>query len=57
MNEVTVTMSHKKDTKRTVVYQAEEDGSPVAIKTLYIQKWALQTPPPEFIAVTVKEVD
>lgn len=57
MEEVTLTMRFKKYTKRTARYEAEESGEPAPITTLYIQKWATGEPAPEFIAVTVKEVD
>ena len=34
--------------------EVPEDGKPPIIKTLYVQSWALPTPKPENITVTIE---
>jgi len=42
-------------TKNTIRYMEQpQDGQSPRIGTLYIQKWALGTPPPQTIEVTVR---
>ena len=45
-----------KETKNTVRYSQDEDGTPPQIGTLYIQKWALGGAPyPARLVVIVKD--
>ena len=44
----------EKETKNTYRYQAELEGKPPAVTTIYVQKWALGSPPPTRIKVTVE---
>lgn len=46
----------ERETKNTYRYQEElsESGKPPIIGTLYIQKWALGSPPPQRIRITVE---
>ncbi len=44
----------EKETKGTFRYAEETTGQPPKIGTLYIQKWALPTPPPDKITLTVE---
>lgn len=50
--EVKQVMEYEKSTKNTYRYKAKTD-SPPAIRTLYIQKWALGNEPPTTLTVTV----
>ena len=43
----------ERETKNTYRYEEETDGMPPAIRTLYIQKWAVGQNPPQRIKVTV----
>ena len=52
--EKTVKMMFGKATKGTYVYEEESGDQPPVIRTLYIQKWALGSNPPEEIQVTIK---
>ena len=45
----------EKETKNTYRYQAELEGKPPAITTIYIMKWALGKKPPDKIKITVEE--
>lgn len=51
----TITMSLKKETKGTFVYEqdADEQGQPPRISSLYVAKWALGSKPPEKIEITL----
>ncbi len=44
----------EKETKGTFRYAEETTGQPPKIGTLYIQKWALPTPPPDKITLTLE---
>jgi len=53
MNE-TRTFKIEKETKNTIRYQEQNgNGTPPIIGTLYVQKWALPTPHPQQITVTI----
>ncbi len=47
----------EKETKGTFRYAEETTGQPPKIGTLYIQTWALPTPPPDKITLTVEAPD
>ena len=47
-------MTLERETKNTYRYQEELKGSPPIVGTLYIQKWAVGSPPPQRIHVTVE---
>ena len=46
--------TYEKETKRTYRYQAELEGKPPAVTTIYVQKWSLGSSPPTRIKVTVE---
>ena len=50
-----IKMTSTKETKRMIRYDATESGEPLAFTCLYVAKWALGTPPPRQIVVTVAE--
>jgi len=54
MEKIEEAFAVEKETKRTFRYAAIETGRPSALKTVYIAKWALGTPPPKTITVTVE---
>lgn len=45
----------EKETKNTWRYEAEQEGRPISVTTIYIQKWALGSKPPDKIKITVEE--
>ncbi len=52
--EFTVSLKHEKSTKGTHVYASKPgEGKPPAVKTLYVEKWALPEPPPTEITLTL----
>lgn len=51
----TITLTQDRVTKNTVRYQEIGTDEPNAINTLYVQKAALGTPPPQRIKVTIEE--
>lgn len=53
---IEATFELEKDTKNTYRFQeVVEQGSPPKVKSIYIQKWAVGSDPPEKIRVTVEE--
>ena len=44
----------ERETKNTVRYEEKTSGQPPAVGTLYVQKWALGSPPPLQLRVTVE---
>lgn len=44
----------EKETKNTVRYEEATEGQPPAVGTLYVQKWALGTPPPARLKMTLE---
>lgn len=54
----TITMVKHKETKGTYVYNQEVDVTeePPCVKTLYVEKWALTSNPPERISVTITPI-
>lgn len=48
-------MTHKKETKGTVVYINDTDGAPVS--QLYVQKSVMKQPYPETIMLTLESDD
>lgn len=50
------TFTLERETKNTYRYQEEPSGSgkPPIIGTLYLQKWAVGSPPPRRIRITVE---
>jgi len=55
VKEFTATFVKEKETKRTFRYMEETEGQPPRIGTLYVQQWALGSPAPERLRVTVEE--
>lgn len=57
MERIEVVMVLARETKGTYVYEEEpgEGGKPPAIKTQYIQKWAMGSNPPKKVKLTVEE--
>lgn len=49
----TITMTYAKSTKGTHVFEAKPNGTPPAVTSLYIQKWAIPGEPPKEIEVQV----
>ncbi len=52
-----LTFTLERETKNTIRYQEETSGQPPAIGTLYIQKWAVGTPVPQTLTVTVEAAE
>jgi len=50
----TLTFAMEKETKNTIRYQEETDGKPPVVGTLYVQRWALGSPVPRKLTVTVQ---
>lgn len=44
----------ERETKNTVRYEEETNGQPPAVGTLYVQKWALGSPAPSKLKVTIE---
>ncbi len=44
----------ERETKNTVRYEEQTSGQPPAVGTLYVQKWALGTPPPPKLRLTLE---
>ncbi len=44
----------EKETKNTVRYEEAAEGQPPAVGTLYVQKWALGTPAPARLKMTLE---
>ncbi|MFQ5793640.1 MAG: hypothetical protein ACE5JP_01145 [Candidatus Bipolaricaulia bacterium] len=59
MEKIEAILSFERETKNTIRYHEEptEAGRPPVIGTLYLQKWALGTTPPQKIHVTMEEVE
>ena len=54
MEPLQVTLRRAKETKNTVRYEESESDQPLAIGTLYVQKWAIhRLEDPEAITVTI----
>lgn len=54
---IDVTLVVGKETKNTYRYDEEpQAGQPPKVGTQYIQKWALPSPPPQRIKLTVEAV-
>jgi len=52
-----LTFTLERETKNSVRYQEQTTGEPPAIGTLYIQKWAVGTPIPQTLTVTVEAAE
>jgi len=44
----------ERETKNTMRYQEESEGKPPVVGTLYVQRWALGSPVPARLEVTIK---
>lgn len=56
MKKIEAEFEIEKETKNTIRYEEVTEGRPPAIRTIYIQKWALGKNPPKKIKVTIEEV-
>jgi len=56
MKKIEAVFEIERETKNTIRYEEVTEGMPPAIRTIYIQKWALGKNPPKRIKVTVEEV-
>ena len=55
MEPLRMTLCRAKETKNTVRYEEPESDQPMAIGTLYLQKWAVhRLEDPETITVTIE---
>ena len=50
-------MAMDKETKNTVRYAANPTGGPTALRTVYIERWALGDRIPDRVKVTVESAD
>jgi hypothetical protein len=57
MEKQTITFTLERETKNTIRYAEYADSDPLAIGTLYVQKWLLGNEPPQKLAVTVEEAE
>ena len=55
MDQQIISFSLERETKNTIRYQEQTNGTPPAIGTLYLQKWLLGETPPTKLQVTVSE--
>ena len=55
MNDITIKMTLQKSTKGTHVYG--DNGQMTAVRTIYVRKDGLPTPPPQTIELTIKASD
>jgi len=51
-----IVLTLEKETKGTYRYKEELSGQPEVIGIQYIRKWAVGTPPPQKIQLTIEEV-
>ena len=58
MQKIEIILTKGKETKGTYVYEEEpgEGGKPPILKSQYIQKWALDSNPPDKIKVTIEAI-
>ena len=56
MEKRVIIMTLEKETKGTYRYKEELSGQPEVIGIQYIRKWAVGTPPPQKIQLTIEEV-
>jgi hypothetical protein len=56
MEKRVIIMTLEKETKGTYRYKEELSGQPEVIGLQYIRKWAVGTPPPQKIQLTIEEV-
>ena len=56
MDRQTIVMVKEKDTKNTVRYAADPTAGPAALRTVYIERWALGDPVPDRVRVIVESV-
>jgi hypothetical protein len=54
MESKTIEFKMERETKNTVRYEEETTGQPPAVGTLYVQKWALGSPAPQTLKVTIE---
>ena len=54
MNSRTLTFAMERETKNTVRYQEQTGGEPPMVGTLYVQRWALGSPIPTKLTVTIE---
>jgi len=54
MNRRTLTFAMERETKNTVRYQEQIGGEPPVVGTLYVQSWALGSPTPQRLTVTIE---
>jgi hypothetical protein len=54
MNSRSLTFAMERETKNTVRYQEQTGGEPPVVGTLYVQRWALGTPIPQRLTVTIE---
>ena len=54
MDRQTIVMVREKDTKNTVRYAADPTAGPAALRTVYIERWALGDPVPDRVRVIVE---
>ena len=54
MNSRTLTFAMERETKNTVRYQEQTAGEPPVVGTLYVQRWALGSPIPQRLTVTIE---
>ena len=55
MKTLALTFALVKETKNTQKFEERaEEGTPPAVGTLYVQKWALGTPPPATLTVCIE---
>jgi hypothetical protein len=53
----TLTFTRERETKNTIRYSEDVNGTTPAIGTLYVQKWLLGKEPPRVMFVTLDEVE
>lgn len=51
---INLTMVFDKETKNTLVYAAKATGAPPAIRSIYVEKWAITGERPDAITLRIE---
>ena len=57
MDRQTMILTKDKETQNTIRYAADPSQGPAACRTVYVERWALGTPPPEKLRVILEPLE
>jgi hypothetical protein len=57
MDKQSLTFTLERETKNTIRYTEDANGTPAAIGTLYLQKWLVGKEPPKMLTITIEGTD